>query len=92
MTPKKYPAIAIVSPLARCAEVGKLTDTRILAAAAPKLPLPGCSMSENCRCRFQKFSDRRSDEQNRRFGYGGQRSAWYAGAQRRESPGRRTAD
>lgn len=89
---RKYPAITIATPLTCCEAVGALEGMRILATHAPRLPMPDCSMPERCRCRFQKYSDRRDDEQGRRFRFGGERSAWYNGSQRRKSPGRRTAD
>jgi hypothetical protein len=54
--------------------------------------MPECTIPEQCRCRFQKFDDRREDEQGRRFRYGQESNAWYAGSQRRKSCGRRTSD
>ena len=66
---------------------------RILATHAPPLPMPNCTMPAECRCRFKKYVDRRDDEQGRRFNYGQERGAWYAGGQRRKSPrGRRDKD
>jgi hypothetical protein len=72
--------------------VGALEDVRVLASHAPSLPMPNCSMPGECRCRFKKYVDRREDEQGRRFRYSQERSAWYAGGQRRKSRGRRQAD
>jgi hypothetical protein len=36
--------------------------------------------------------DRRDDEEGRRFTYGQEQAAWYAGSQRRTSRGRRDKD
>jgi len=89
---RKFPAITIAMPAECCAAVSALDGMRILAAQAPTLPMPECSTPDGCRCRFQKYSDRREDEQGRRFRFGQERGAWYAGGQRRKSHGRRTAD
>ena len=89
--PKPYPAVALVAARTCCAEAKALAGSRILATAAPGLPLPNCSMPDQCRCKFQKYSDRR-DEDNRRLQFSSERSAWYAGCQRRKSNGRRADD
>jgi len=91
-TSKKFPAVTIAMPVKCCDAVGLLDGLRILASEAPRLPLPNCTMPEKCRCKFQKYSDRREDDQGRRLRYGLERSAWYAGGQRRKSRGRRNAD
>ena len=91
-TPKKYPAVTIVTGSKCCAAVSALVGVRILAAHAPALPMPTCTKPTDCRCRFKKYVDRRDDEQGRRFKFGGERSAWYSGGQRRKSRGRRDHD
>lgn len=90
--PKKYAAVTIAAPARCCDAVSAMDGVRILAACAPALPMPTCTMPDQCRCRFQKYVDRRDDEQGRRFRYGQERAAWYAGGQRRQSTGRRLAD
>lgn len=89
---KKYPAVTIVTPEKCCGAVAALEGVRILAEHAPSLPMSNCTMPKSCHCRFKKYVDRREDEQGRRFKYGGERSAWYAGGQRRKSRGRREID
>ena len=89
--PAKYPAVSLLTSRSCCAAVKALAGSKILATAAPNLPLPDCSMPGQCRCKFQKYSDRR-DEDNRRFQFASERSAWYSGSQRRKSSGRRTDD
>lgn len=91
-TPRKFPAVTIVTGPDCCEAVGALEGARILAAAAPALPMPGCSMPERCRCKFKKYVDRRDDEEGRRFRYGQAGSSWYAGSQRRKTRGRRAKD
>lgn len=76
----------------RCEAVSALEGVRILATHAPTLPMANCTMPAQCRCKFQKYVDRREDEQGRRSNLGQERAAWYAGGQRRKSKGRRSAD
>jgi hypothetical protein len=89
---RTFPAVNIVAPSRRCDAVDALEGKRILASHAPKLPMTNCTIPDQCRCRFQKYIDRREDDQGRRFRYGQESSAWYSGSQRRESRGRRTSD
>ena len=92
MSGKTYPAISLVAARNCCVAVKTLEGSRILAVKAPSLPLPDCSIPSQCRCRFQKYTDRRDDEETRRFLYASERSAWYSGEQRRKLRGRRTDD
>jgi hypothetical protein len=89
---RNYPAVTIAMPARCCEAVSAFEGKRILASQAPKLPMRDCTMPDKCRCRFRKFTDRREDEQGRRFRYGEERGAWHAGGQRRQSRGRRLAD
>jgi hypothetical protein len=89
---KKYPAVTVAAPTRRCEAVNALEGMRILATHAPTLPMANCTMPAQCRCKFQKYVDRRDDDQGRRFAFGQERSAWYAGGQRRKSRGRRSID
>jgi len=92
MASSKYPAVTIAMGMTHCPAVEALDGMRILATHAPTLPMPNCSMAKECRCRFKKYVDRREDEEGRRFKFGGERSAWYTGGQRRKSKGRRSKD
>jgi hypothetical protein len=89
---KQFAAVTIAMPSTCRGDVSELEDVRILAIHAPTPPIPNCRVPDKCRCRFQKCIDRREDEQGRRFKYGQERAAWYAGGQRRKSRGRRTID
>jgi len=89
---KKFAAVTVAAP-SRCCEAARaLAGMRILAINAPTLPMPGCTKPAQCRCKFQKYVDRRDDDQGRRFAFGQERSAWYSGGQRRKSRGRRSVD
>ena len=84
--------MTIVSAANCCGAAKALEGVRVLAEHAPPLPVPNCTIPKECRCRFKKYLDRREDDQGRRFKYGGERSAWYSGSQRRKSRGRRDQD
>ena len=83
-----YNAVSLVSSSGACSAVKALKGHRILAAKAPRLPLPSCSMSSQCKCRFQKYPDRRDDDKGRRFDDASERAKWFSGDERR-STGRR---
>ena len=92
MASSKYPAVTVHFGAKHCPAVEALEGKRILASRAPSLPMPNCSMAADCRCRFKKYTDRREDDEGRRFKFGGEYGAWHAGGQRRKSRGRRTKD
>jgi hypothetical protein len=89
---KNYPAVTIATGTDCCGAVSALEGARILAVQAPTLPMPKCTMPAQCRCRFKKYEDRREDDEGRRFRYGQEGGAWYAGSHRRKSRGRRSVD
>lgn len=88
----KYPAVAIISTRARCAASKKMEGQRLLAAEAPLLPLKNCTSPEQCACSYQKFSDRRKDDEDRRFGAFSHRALYYGGPEKRATGGRRKDD
>jgi hypothetical protein len=75
-----------------CRAVSSLRGAKLLAHQATALPVRDCTMPAECRCRFQKYPDRREEAPDRRFHYGNDRAAWYVGAQRGRWNGRRAAD
>jgi hypothetical protein len=89
---RKFPAVMIAMPVKCCKAVSALEGMKILATHAPKLAMTDCTMPDQCRCKFKKYTDRREDEQGRRFRYAQESGAWYAGSQRRKSRGRRIVD
>ncbi|HEX3844880.1 MAG TPA: hypothetical protein VHV80_10990 [Steroidobacteraceae bacterium] len=84
----RYQAVSIAYPAKCCAAVKALAGQRFLAGNAPALPLPACSLSNQCKCSFQKYDDRRDD--NRRLP--GEVTKWYAGSEKRRFRGRRRVD
>ena len=86
--PNRYQAVSIAYGGKCCAAVKSLAGQRFLAGNAPSLPLPGCSLSNQCNCRFQKYDDRRDD--SRRLP--GEMTRWFGGAEKRRTRGRRQVD
>ena len=84
-----YHAVSLVSSSSACSAMKALKGHKILAATAPRLPLPSCSMWSQCRCRFQKYPDRRDDDAGRRFEDASERARWFSGEERRSERSRR---
>ena len=81
----RYQSVSIVCPTKCCAAVKAVGGQRFLAASAPTLPLPTCTLSNQCRCKFQKHDDRREDERR----WVGMMSTWYGGPEKRRPRARR---
>lgn len=88
----RFPALSIVAAERCCHAARLLQGVRLLAAEATQLPLPECSMPQECRCRFQWHADRRANEEDRRASGGQAREVAYPGEDRRRSVGRRDDD
>ncbi len=86
--PNRYQAVTIATGSKRCEAVKSLAGQRFLAGSAPSLPLPTCSLSNQCKCSFRKHDDRRDSD--RRFP--GEIGRWYGGAEKRRFRGRRGTD
>ena len=56
-----YRAVSVYSQQDQCDAAKRLRRTKFLAAHAPTLPLGGCTQSEQCRCKYRHYKDRRSD-------------------------------
>lgn len=90
--PESYPAVSVV-PASGCCEAARALEGQVmLASEVPALPLADCSDPGQCQCRYRKYSDRRSGDDDRRFPYEGQRATWYMGSEKRSSTGRRNRD
>lgn len=90
---KDFRAISVVPGANACAAAKAVAGQRVLSAAAPRLPLADCTQSASCKCRYQKFMDRRDDEEDRRLFATGIRTTLSETAQsRRKSKGRRDSD
>jgi|GEM_PF-1314867 len=88
--PHPYHAVSITPGLMSCPQARKVRGVRFLSRVAPSLPLPNCTMSKECACRFQKHNDRRSGDR-RLFG-AKQDDRYFPGQERRRASGRRTTD
>lgn len=84
----RYPSVSIACGGKPCAAVKALAGQRFLAHNAPSLPLPDCTLSNQCKCTFRKYDDRRDVERR----LPGEVTRWYSGAEKRRSKGRRGAD
>ena len=85
----RFHAVSIRFGPGACAASRELHGRRYLAGTAPDLPLADCS-SDDCRCRFVHFSDRRGGDDRRhpfQKGFGG--SATRRQEDRRNLPDRR---
>ena len=61
---KAYSAASIHYRENACCAVKAIGDKRFLASKAPLLPLPECN-ANNCKCAYQRYDDRR-EQDNRR--------------------------
>jgi hypothetical protein len=68
-----WQAVSIVPGDKACAAVRELRDQRFLARAAPRLPLPACDNQDQCRCKYQRYTDRRSSPRRAEDQLGGSR-------------------
>lgn len=85
-----FHAVSIKPGLISCTKACKLRDVRMLSRQAPSIPLPGCTNSKDCTCRFQKHNDRRQGDR-RLFG-AEQDGRFYSSEERRRTRGRRASD
>ena len=89
-----YRATFVIPGPAPCAAVTTVVQQPWLLREAPRLPLPYCTRSEDCACRYQKIPDRRQTAIDRRIL--AERKLVAAGVwqsdERRRSPGRRASD
>ncbi len=85
-----YQAVSVLACPRACATAGEVQGQRFLARQAPRLPLPGCDRPAACRCRFEKFTDRRTVQQ--RSPYNSLHGLGYGGAEKRRNRGRRGSD
>jgi len=75
-----------------CASALRLEEHRFKAESRPKLPLPGCTMTWACRCRYEAAPERRV--QSRRSGVDRRERVRFdpSNPPRRRGPGRRRED
>ena len=92
-----YHAVSVVTPAGASVLRGSVCEAsaacggqRFLAAGAPRLPFPGCSIA-NCHCRYQHHEDRR-DSLRRATDSGLPPSIPWQQSERRAQRGRRVSD
>lgn len=89
----KFPAVEINPGLNDCCDaVYEMRGQRFLMTNAPSIPVPGCD-AETCKCRYQRFTDRRHE--TRRGLDSGVASTVYSDAgsdKRAATGGRRSTD
>jgi hypothetical protein len=88
--PQPFQAIAIFQGIRSCEMAAKFSEHRFLAKDAPRLPLPGCTMTGQCTCRYLKFKDRRSGQ--RRILNFGLAAQMFTGRERRKPRARRSGE
>ncbi len=85
-----FPAVSVVPGKPCCGSAQAASKKRVLAREAPPLPLPTCTMADQCSCTFVKFKDRRNGDR-RTYGFD-ERRLWYKVEERRQKRGRRKSD
>lgn len=85
-----FQAVSIQRGAEACEAAKLLGSRRFLANKAPSLPLPGCGKAHQCRCRYVKYPDRRSEP--RRLMDVGLSSMVFDSGERRSRKGRRSTD
>jgi hypothetical protein len=86
---ERFAAVEIRRRTGACEAARALDGRRFLANQSPALPLAGCTKAR-CDCRFEKLSDRRTDD--RRWQHDGLSAAMFNTAQRRKLADRRDTD
>jgi hypothetical protein len=89
-TGRDFKAVGIIPGAHCCSAAKKAFGRKYLERDSPRLPLPGCTSPQTCRCRFKKYADRRQDD--RRHPYGGGFGWNSAADDRRRRRGRRSTD
>jgi hypothetical protein len=84
-----YRAVSIESNGLDCCDVARdQSGTRYLCNEAPMLPLADCTNSQQCRCKYQHWNDRRQED--RRSPVFSMASQYFDGADRRTDNDRRS--
>ena len=83
-----YRSVSVVPHiLTRCGAAAELRSKRFLGAEAPSLPLPNCSLQDQCQCKYKHWNDRR--DMDRRALQGQLSNHYFAGTDRRGDDDRR---
>jgi hypothetical protein len=84
-------AVSIVTTSRSCPAAHRLRAARFLSAAAPRLPLPGCTAGDSCPCAYKHHADRRGQPRRKDEITGLKRSSKVA-QERRVTRSRRETD
>ena len=88
---RPFQAISIYRGVMCCQAARKFSEHRFLVRDAPPLPLSGCTMPNNCQCKYIKHKDRRAEP--RRLMDFGMAARLFDGRERRaRGGGRRNND
>jgi len=82
-----WQAVSVVPGRDACEAVEKLREQRFLVRGAPRLPLPNCTNQDRCQCKYQRWSDRRSNIRRSDDRFEGKSGA--ASGKERRRPGER---
>ena len=85
-----YRAVSIEPGLLCCAAAAQASKRCYLTHEVPRLPLPECTISKNCSCKFRKSADRRTGDR-RMFGTT-EMSRWLVNEQSRRRGARRSGE
>jgi hypothetical protein len=88
---KDVRAVSVVGGSPCCEATRSLKGKRLLVTQGVALPLAACTMPAKCKCRYQKYSDRRAVDDRRMFG-STQRGFLYGISERRKAEERRPAN
>ena len=88
---KDVRGVSIVGGSPCCEATRSLKGKRLLVTQGVALPVADCTMPTRCKCRYQKYPDRRADDDRRMFG-STQRGSLYGISERRRAEGRRPAN
>lgn len=85
-----YHAVSIEPGPRHCAAAESAQGRRFLSSAAPMLPLPECTASATCQCRYTHHNDRRNSLRDRRVNFANPHA--HRMSDRRSGQGRRITD
>lgn len=89
--PTAFQSVSILQGPKACCASKDVAKIRFLTKQAPALPLAGCTMQDECHCRYVKHTDRRT-EARRLIDVVGMSALLFESEERRAKAGRRKSD
>lgn len=86
-----FQAVSVLQGPKACCASKDVAKVRFLTKQAPALPLAGCTMQDECHCRYVKHTDRRT-EPRRLIDVVGMSALLFESEERRAKAGRRKSD